>query len=438
MQNIQERPSTITAGMYLLETLTSGMYNNPLSIYREYIQNSIDSIDISERVNGNTPMEVNIDLDPIKRRIRFFDNGFGIPAEIAELTLCAIGNSNKIGNGLRGFRGIGRLGGIAFSDKTIFRTKSKNETFESIQEWDCKGLRAILSNSKSSPTTLQQLFEKTTNFYQRNGQKPDESYFEVILEDVTSFRNYIFDIERVRKYLSQIAPVPFNPEDFSYSNEINDYLSQNLSSYGQYLIKINGEQIRKPYRNKVKITKKGYDYIDGIKLIELNIMNTPVAYGWYGNRRDLLGGIAKGEESSGIRVRVGNLLLGDAHLLDGCFRESRFNGYVIGEIHVDCPDLIPNSRRDDFIDNEAKTLFYNEVEKVIGLPISKLIRQKSRVHPKNIVTVTEMSIFDRREEENKTSINFDQFWEKIEITCSHCEKLEMLRHVLEKEFCNIC
>ena len=65
-------------------------------------------------------------------------------------------------------------------------------------------------------------------------------------------------------------------------------------------------------------------------------------------------------------------------MLDGCFREPRFNSYIIGEIHVDCPNLIPNSRRDDFVDNEMKTLFYNAVEREIGLPISKEIRHRSR------------------------------------------------------------
>lgn len=33
------------AGKFLLEILTRGMYSNPMHIYREYIQNSSDSID---------------------------------------------------------------------------------------------------------------------------------------------------------------------------------------------------------------------------------------------------------------------------------------------------------------------------------------------------------------------------------------------------------
>ena len=107
-----------------------------------------------------------------------------------------------------------------------------------------------------------------------------------------------------------------------------------------------------------------------------------MAYGWYGKRRELLGAVTKSEMSSGIRVRVGNIQIGDNHLLDGCYRESRFNSYMVGEIHVACEDLIPNSRRDDFIDNAAKGIFYDAVERELGLDFSKEIRLSSRLKSK--------------------------------------------------------
>ena len=36
---------TIKIGKFTLETLTTGMYDSPKDIYREYIQNAVDSID---------------------------------------------------------------------------------------------------------------------------------------------------------------------------------------------------------------------------------------------------------------------------------------------------------------------------------------------------------------------------------------------------------
>ena len=49
-------------------------------------------------------------------------------------------------------------------------------------------------------------------------------------------------------------------------------------------------------------------------------------------------------------------------------REARFSSYMVGEIQGDCKDLIPNSTRDDFVDNNMKTLFYNAIEREIELP----------------------------------------------------------------------
>lgn len=364
--------------MYLFETLTAGMYNDPLAIFREYIQNSVDSIDLLGDVDKKSNVRIN--LKPMEQRITISDNGYGISSDIAEKVLCSIGDSNKINKNFRGFRGIGRLGGIAFSDKVTFQTKADGDKIESIQEWNCKKLRGYLSDPQKEKMSLTQIVQKISSFHQANSKKAAGSYFNVTLDGVKSFRNYIFDINKVKDYLGQIAPVPFNPDEFSYGQEINDWLSSKLNSYGSYNIFLNNILIYKPYRDAVKITKSGYDHIESIQKLEIVIKDKVVAYGWTGLRRDLLGAVGKGEGTSGIRVRVGNILIGDAHLLDGCFRENRFNSYIIGEIHVDCPHLIPNGRRDDFIDNDYKTLFYNAIERQIGLPLSKKIRLKSRAH----------------------------------------------------------
>ena len=417
-----KKRSAFKAGMYLLETLTAGMYNDPLAIYREYIQNAVDSIDLAKRENS---LSVKINIDPIKKKISFSDNGIGIPSETAESTLSSIGSSNKINKGMRGFRGIGRLGGLAFCDKTIFRTKARGEKIESVQEWDCKKLRQMLSNPKNKLKSLKKVFDETTNYYQKNSKTPQSSYFKVELERVTSFRNYIFDLKKVNDYLSKVAPAPFNLETFQYGNEITKCLEKNLESYSVYNIVLNGHQVYKPYKENVKTTTKGNDSIDKIQFFELKSEDENLGYGWYGVRKKLIGAIAKGEKSSGVRVRHGNILIGDDHLLDGCFRESRFNSYIVGEIHVTNPNLIPNSRRDDFIDNDTKTIFYNTIVKEIGLPLSKEIRLRSRIHSQE------------KEDKKNNNENPDKFrpnatipkseMEKIlERSCENCPNLEKI------------
>ena len=377
------KKSAFKAGMYLLETLTAGMYNNPLAIYREYIQNSADSIDLALKVNPWNSKRIHIHLDPFEGSITVSDKGAGISSEFAEDILSSVGLSWKKDLNLRGFRGIGRLGGLAFCNHAIFRTKAKDEDVESIQRWDCKKLRQLISGSEKKTYSLKQLFNRSTTFYQENGKKKTGSYFEVKLCGAQSFRNHVMDIKKVHDFLSLTAPVPFHPEEMSFAKKISEYLASKIPDYSAFDIILNGEPVYKPYRDMVKLTSKGHDIIERIEPFEIKINGFAVAYGWYGQRRDLLGAIAKGQMSSGIRVRVGNIQVGDNHLLDGCFRESRFNSYMIGEIHVHCADLIPNSRRDDFVDNETKRLFYNEIERELGLPISKQIRLNSRLKSKN-------------------------------------------------------
>lgn len=365
--------------MYLLDSFTSGMYNDPLIVYREYIQNAVDSIDLSLGHNA-IPMEVAIQLEPASRKITIRDNAMGVSSSSAEEVLNSVGSSSKVGGRVRGFRGIGRLGGIAFSDRAVFRTKAKNESVESIQEWDCRSLRRLLAEQRSESMSLEEVFLRVTSFRQEPCEESQDSYFEVTLLGATSFRNHIFDLERVRRYLSQVAPVPFSPDDFSYTDVVDEHLSSKLTGYGHYTIRLNGELICKPYRDFVKITNGNSDQIDGVEFFEIGNGNgRPLAHGWYGRRRELLGSISRGDDSSGVRVRVGNIQIGDAHLLDFCYREPRFNSYVIGEVHVDSNDLIPNSRRDDFVDNASKGIFYNLIEKEIGLPLSKDIRFRSRL-----------------------------------------------------------
>jgi molecular chaperone HtpG len=389
------------AGMFLLETLTSGMYNEPLSVYREYIQNAVDSIDLVSE-DDTKDLVIDITLDPFEKTIVIFDNGEGIASHQAEKTLSSIGSSTKIGTKQRGFRGIGRLGGIAFAEKAIFRTKAKGDKVQSIQEWDCSRLKTFLANPDHSSLTIEQVFEEVTSFRQEKSDlAAEESFFEVTLQGVRSFRNYIFDIAKIKDYLGQVAPLAFDPDNFSYGQEIKKYLSKNLNQYGEYNIRLNGIPVYRPYTDEIKVTnKRKNDFLDGIEFFQIELGGETAAFGWYGKRQELLGAISKGMGVSGIRVKAGNIMIGDQHLLDKSFREDRFNSYLIGEVHVNSLDLVPNSRRDDFVDNEKKNLFYNEFEKVVGLPLSKEIRLRSRMSASGSATQEAIREVSQKEPQN--------------------------------------
>src|SRR6266705_3823232 len=107
----------VIVGKDLLELLSSAMYVDPLTIYREYIQNAADAIDEAANEglysNGSRP-NIFISIEPNERIIRIVDNGAGIPGNVFARRLTALGASKKRGSDARGFRGVGRLCGLAY------------------------------------------------------------------------------------------------------------------------------------------------------------------------------------------------------------------------------------------------------------------------------------------------------------------------------------
>jgi len=64
-------------GAFVLETLTTGMYTNPLDSIREYIQNASDGIRSAKRFKQLKPHDgmITVSLDPGKRSLTVRDNG---------------------------------------------------------------------------------------------------------------------------------------------------------------------------------------------------------------------------------------------------------------------------------------------------------------------------------------------------------------------------
>ena len=73
------------------------MYVSPLSIYREYVQNSADAIDEAKKGGASRSGRVAMTFDHPSRSVNIRDNGSGIPADKAVDLLLAVGGSQKRG-----------------------------------------------------------------------------------------------------------------------------------------------------------------------------------------------------------------------------------------------------------------------------------------------------------------------------------------------------
>ena len=79
-------------GVDILGLVTSGMYGDPLAVYREYIQNAVDAI--YNDWNGETG-KIEITMSRDERRVTIRDNGPGLPVSEVRKALIPIASSQK-------------------------------------------------------------------------------------------------------------------------------------------------------------------------------------------------------------------------------------------------------------------------------------------------------------------------------------------------------
>src|SRR5205823_11342727 len=89
---------------------------------------------------------IDLSINVLERGVKIRDNGIGVPANVFSRRLTSLGASKKRGSNARGFRGVGRLSGLAYCQELIFRSKSKNSARVWEVHWDCRRLKELLND----------------------------------------------------------------------------------------------------------------------------------------------------------------------------------------------------------------------------------------------------------------------------------------------------
>ena len=382
----------IQVGKYTLESLTTGMYSDPKIVYREYIQNCVDSLEAAVQSNllEHQSMRIDIIVDAEKDFISIRDNGTGIKSEIAVPTLMNIGSSQKRHSNNRGFRGIGRLGGMSYCGRLVFTTTAEGDDQKTIVSFDCKKLRKLLVPGANEEMDLATVLENVTQVYKET-EKKERHYFIVEMFDVSGFSD-LLNIDTVKSYISQVAPLPYKSRQFFYASDLHKFLIENGYEAEEFPIFVGEsnselEPVYKPNRHRFHSdrNKKRNDEILSLRTFRVEVDEELYALGWYGIS-NWLGSLSE-HEISGIRVRKGNILIGDNRTLNSIFKEARFNGWTQGELFVVTDKLIPNARRDDFEQNEPYYKLIDTLQSGIGTEITKIIREASSLRNDNSAKV---------------------------------------------------
>ena len=361
----KEEAAASLVGAEILNLITTGMYHTPLAIYREYIQNAADAIEASPWPDRG---RVEISIDTRKRNVRIRDNGPGLSHDQAQRDLIPIARSRKRRGVDRGFRGIGRLAGLAFADKVMFRTRARAMQPVTEITWDGTVLRASAMGS----TDPEEIIQSCVAVSSVDGTNWPDHFFEVEVEYVARHAaGRILNRDAVRRYIGEVGPVPMSDE-FPFKAGV-EALFANGRQPLTLDVTMDGEE--EPIRRRHGPGLKFSEDRTGV-FVELQPIRVPAAdsnkdaaIGWIAHS-SYIGAIPKELGVRGLRLREGNIQIGGEKVLDPLFREERFNRWCVGEFHI-VERLLPNGRRDYFEPSPHMRQVENQIESIIQEIVSR-------------------------------------------------------------------
>ena len=200
----------------ILSLITVGMYDNPLTIYREYIQNAADAISTAESPRDG---KVEIIIDPSGFSVRIRDNGPGLSHEAALRALLPIARSQKQRGTDSGFRGIGRLSGLAFAESVTFKTRDQDDKPVTCIAWDGPKLRNAIARVHEYGERDSGMYYIRNFVCERNIPLIFSRSKLAGLDDHAA--GLLLNREAVQAYIGEVCPVPIGPS-FPFTSKIEN------------------------------------------------------------------------------------------------------------------------------------------------------------------------------------------------------------------------
>ena len=347
-------------GSSILELVTAGMYGDPLVMYREYIQNSADAM-TGTMQDGEA--EVRISLDQTERKVRIRDNGPGISAVRAADVLVRVASSDKDQFDSRGFRGIGRLVGLAFAESVVFYTRHRHDERVTRVEWN----RTALRSGCRMRASLADVLGDCVSVASEDGDGWPGSFFEVQISGITlQASSVLLNRDAVRNYIGAVCPVPVS-DSFPFRESAYNVLREDpLMRELQIYIDGDDEPVSRCHRSIVSLSRsRNYEYLS-FERVEIAALDgfSPAGVGWIAHWA-YAGAIPESAGVRGIRARRGNIQVGGDDIFDHLFREARFNRWCVGELYILDPRIVPNARRDYFEHNPDLRNLENQLGAVL-------------------------------------------------------------------------
>jgi hypothetical protein len=375
-------------GGFILETLTVGMYGESRNAIREYIQNGFDSIEraVEQELIGSEDGLIEIIMAEDKDSLVIKDNGLGLSSRTAVDTLTSVGASTKDYTTDAGFRGIGRLAGVVFSNRVTFRTKARSETEQTIVVFKGDLMRAAMTPAEGSTRSAEEVLQDCVEAFVDVSADVDAHFFEVKLEGFVDAPAECVSFNLLHEFVSQVAPVPYS-DKFPCRDQIKAAAAECELPIEEVGITIkDGEnepiRITKPYEDEYRIDSG---------IIKLDHCETQISqdrnwWTWIGKK--LESGAYSDARVRGLRIRMNNIQIDGTELVREIFQRQafshiRFQDWYVGEIFVRPSFLVPNARRDGF----EETAAWKRLRRELGTMIKELGRESYDISNKGQLTV---------------------------------------------------
>jgi molecular chaperone HtpG len=373
----------VTIGVNILEILTTGMYRDSRVIFREYIQNSCDQIDaaVAGGLLSSNEGQVELWIDDKARAVSIEDNATGIPHLLFKPTLYSIGESSKVLGEAKGFRGIGHWCGLGYCKTLVFVSKAADENVESVMTCDAEKMRQMMDehNAHKSRYTIDEVLSATVKFTRNKCDDTNAHYFRTEMRGIRDEHQEICSLAQVKDYLSFVAPVGYAPA-FRFRTVIHKHAEIIGIPIQEYNVSVNSEPVRKKYTPTFTTHNKGEDTITDVDFKDFRDDNgNIVAWLWFGIS-SFKAQILKENQMRGIRLRTQNIQIGGDDALQKLFNEDRGQYYFVGEVFAIARDLIPNSQRDYFNQNEARIQFEHLLAEFFNGELSDIYKKGSEIN----------------------------------------------------------
>ena len=343
-KDVESMAPEVLVGSGILDLVTVGMYDSPLAIYREYIQNAADAV--GGATGGVKRGKVEVEIDVAALRVTVRDNGPGLCHEEAVRALLPVGDSQKRRGVDRGFRGIGRLAGLACADTVTFLTRAGSDEPVTRVAWDGTKLRGFSGGDRCSEDVILECVAVD----RLSGSDYPLHFFEVRVEGIGRHAaGLALNRKAVRKYISEVCPVPIS-SSFPYGARIEGlFCGAEAPVVLEVSIDDESGYVTRLENGMIPFSEARTDHFRDFEDFRVPSVDgkDSAAIGWVAHS-SYLGAIPKEIGMRGLRARVGNIQIGDESVFDRVFLEERFNRWCVGEVHIVDPRIVPNARRDYF------------------------------------------------------------------------------------------